>query len=153
MSLLLLNYVIIQHTKEPICTKNADTNQTLILRGFIGLVCQCFYYYGLANLPLSEAVVLFFTNPVITTVLASCMLGERFTLKDILTCIACLLGVILVIKPPFIFSSEDSGHSEISAAVYFLGSASMLIAGSGRALASVYIRRMRLSASPMVITL
>jgi len=57
-------------------------------------------------MPLSEAVVLFLIYPVITSVLASVMLGEVYEMYQLFNTAMCLMGVILVVKPPYFFPDQ-----------------------------------------------
>lgn len=53
------------------------------------------------------AVVVFFLGPAFTAILASIVLGEAFTLFDGICSVACMVGVVLVSKPQFLFGHDD----------------------------------------------
>jgi drug/metabolite transporter (DMT)-like permease len=100
----------------------------LLVRGVFGTASLCFFYYSISNLPLADAngkvylffffsdkdrtntysVVLFFLGPAMTAILAALLLGESFTPFDALCSATCVLGVILVAKPEFLFGSGQS---------------------------------------------
>jgi len=139
--------------KKEVLPTGTHSNKLLIIRGVLSIGVQCFYYKGLSMLPLSEGVVLFFSNPVFTTILAACLLGEPFQKKDIFSCITCILGVILVIKPPFIFPHENIEGKEVDSTNMLIGAGCVLAAAFGRSLVSVIIRDLSKGVSPLSITL
>lgn len=59
------------------------------------------------NLPL---LVVFFLGPAFTAILAAIVLGEAFTLFDGICSVICLVGVILVSKPQFLFGQTDESN-------------------------------------------
>jgi len=146
------NYFIAKFSGEEMLPKGKLANRLLIIRGLLSLLAQFFYYKGYMILPLAEAAVLFFTNPVITTVIASCLLSEKFEVKDLAACISCITGIILIIKPPFIFGSSDN-EGQDSWEIKFLGASFMLIAASSRSLASIIIRKVSKQVSGLLVTL
>ncbi|KAJ1652306.1 hypothetical protein IWQ61_007329 [Dispira simplex] len=82
----------------------------LLIRGTTGTLGLACFFYGLTHLPLADATVVFFTNPVFTAIMAHLALGERFTGVDKLASLLCAGGIILVAKPSFLFgigSGED----------------------------------------------
>lgn len=50
--------------------------------------------------------VVFFLGPAFTAILASVVLGEPFSLFDGTCAVLCMVGVVLVSKPQFIFGGE-----------------------------------------------
>jgi len=66
------------------------------LLGFGGLVC---FYYGLTHLPIADATVLQYTNPVFTALLAAVALKERLTRRELAATLASFAGVVLVARP------------------------------------------------------
>ncbi|CAK9065198.1 unnamed protein product [Durusdinium trenchii] len=60
------------------------------------------YYYSLAVLPMSDAVVLTYTSPVLTAVGATLLLGEVWHGLDFLGSGLCLAGVMMISKPPIL---------------------------------------------------
>jgi drug/metabolite transporter (DMT)-like permease len=152
--LLLPNYAFIVQSKQTeVLPSTSHSNTLLILRGVLSIGVQCFYYKGLSLLPLSEGVVLFFTNPVFTTILAAVFLGEPFLKKDIISCLTCLVGVILVIKPPFLFPPAEGSVPTIENENLLLGATCVLTAAFGRALVQIIIRNLSRGVSALAITL
>lgn len=79
----------------------------LLLRCAIGSCGVLLYFTALDYLPLAEAGIVFnATAPVWSTILSRVVLKEKFRLWDLLIFVLTLSGVILILHPPIIFSSE-----------------------------------------------
>lgn len=83
----------------------------LLVRGLLGCVGLHCYYYALTALPLAEATVIQFLNPVIVAALAPFVLGERPGPRDVLGTLAGFAGVLLIARPAVIFGDGGSGAS------------------------------------------
>lgn len=77
----------------------------LMLRGLIGFTALSCVYYGAVHLPLAEATVLQYTNPIWTALLAAWFLGERMRPRDVALVLASLLGVLAIARPGFLFGA------------------------------------------------
>jgi drug/metabolite transporter (DMT)-like permease len=64
--------------------------------GFVALGC---FYYAVVHLPLAEATVIHFTNPLFTTLIAAAFLGERIRSRELALTAVGLLGVVLMVRP------------------------------------------------------
>jgi drug/metabolite transporter (DMT)-like permease len=97
----------------------------LVLRGFVGFIPLCAGFYAFATLPMADAVVLFNTAPVWAALLSFLLLGERLGYAGAACAGASLVGVVLVARPPFLFSGqaalEPLGVSAALAAAFFAG--------------------------------
>ncbi|KAI9472061.1 MAG: hypothetical protein EXX96DRAFT_509959 [Benjaminiella poitrasii] len=80
----------------------------LLLRGLAGTLGLCLFFYSITQLPLADATVVFFLGPAFTAILAAIVLREPFTLFDGICSVACMIGVILVSKPQFLFHTDTS---------------------------------------------
>jgi len=70
-----------------------------LIRGtlfFLGFVC---FYISLTKIPLAEANALFFTNPIMVTILSVFILKNPIGYHRILAIIICCIGTLLIIKP------------------------------------------------------
>jgi len=74
----------------------------LTARGVAGFGFMSAFYYAIKVLPLSDAVVITYTSPVITGVGAALLLGEAWGLLDAVGSLLCLTGVVLISKPSFV---------------------------------------------------
>ncbi|XP_066549341.1 solute carrier family 35 member G1 [Amia ocellicauda] len=86
-----------------------DQRIFLFLRGFLGANAMILLYYAVQQMPLADATVIAFSNPVFTAVLAWIFLKEKCTIWDFIFTIFTLTGVILIARPPFLFGSRVSG--------------------------------------------
>ncbi|XP_020498415.1 solute carrier family 35 member G1 [Labrus bergylta] len=86
-----------------------DKRIYLVLRGFIGSNAMILLYYAVQQMPLADATVIMFSNPVFTSLLAWIFLKERCTIWDCVFTLFTLTGVILIARPPFIFGEDPNG--------------------------------------------
>ena len=75
----------------------------LLVRGLLGCVGLHCYYYALTSLPLAEATVIQFLNPVLVAALAPFTLGEKPGPRDVLGTLAGFAGVLLIARPATLF--------------------------------------------------
>jgi len=78
----------------------------LALRGLAGAVGLTCFYFSLVHLPLAEATVIQYMNPVFTAVLAGALLGERMGRREVACVFLSLAGVVLVTHPAVLFGGE-----------------------------------------------
>lgn len=105
--LFVVNWMACSSQKIELYSKVPTTNRKLFLRGLNSLFGFVVWVYGLQNLPLSEAITLFQTGPVFTGLFAIYFLNEKFDLTQGITVVMSLLGSLLVLKPPFLFGSDN----------------------------------------------
>ncbi|MEW6431090.1 MAG: DMT family transporter [Myxococcota bacterium] len=77
----------------------------LVVRGLLGFAALSCYYYSLTHLPLAEATVIQYTNPVFTGLLAALLLEERLRSVEFISVVVSLVGVVLVARPTFLFGA------------------------------------------------
>ncbi len=73
----------------------------LFLRGVLGFCSMSAYFWTLTRLPVADAIVIQYTNPIFTTLFATWFLGERGSSRLWLVILLCLFGVAAVAKPGF----------------------------------------------------
>lgn len=116
----------------------------LLLRGLSGFGALSCLYYAVVHLPLADAAVLQFTNPVWALLLSAWLLRERFTrLEGALTLLG-LGGVILVARPSFLF-----GESAVALSLFAVGIA--LLGAIFNATSAVMIRKLARTEHALVI--
>ena len=74
----------------------------LSLRGLSGALAMNCFYASIQKLLLAEAMALLFLNPAIVAVLAYLFLGENINMFGIGGCLSSLVGMVLVVQPPFL---------------------------------------------------
>lgn len=140
MELVLARAVVVATLAYALLRRRGGSLRTgalglLVLRSLVGFAALTCFYFAVVRLPLAEATVIHFTNPVFTALLAVPLLGERLRRREWLLALAGLGGVVLVAQPSFLFGRASPLDS--------LGVAAALAASVLAALAYVLIRRMR----------
>ena len=77
----------------------------LLLRSGFGFAALSCFYYALVHLPLADATVIQYTNPVFTALLAVFLLRERLRPVELAGLALSLLGVLIVARPSFLFGT------------------------------------------------
>lgn len=78
-----------------------NNKKLLILRSIFGVLGIAAYFYALANMKLSDAVILNKMSPFFVMVFAALFLKENITKKQLIALVTAALGAILVIRPGF----------------------------------------------------
>lgn len=115
----------------------------LTLRGLLGFGAMSAFFYALTRLPLADATVIQYTNPVFTAVLAAAFLSERMAPRDVGLLFLSLAGVVLMTRPGFLFGLEER-LDPVAVGVALAGA--ILSAG-----AYVTVRRLGRTEDPVVI--
>ena len=121
-----------------------NNRRLLFVRGLLGSTALLFYFYSIVHLPLGEATLIQYTNPVFATMLAAVLLHEALRAGEIACLVASLLGVLFVAHPVAVFGGNAQPESGVAIASAVTGAAC-----SGFAYALV--RKMRGAEHPMVI--
>lgn len=124
---VLFCFFVLSYTKYEIVPKNSLTNRLLLKRGVFGGVALSFYFHSLYFLPISIASVLQRTNPLWIGVLGVLFYKEKYTIFHFLTTIISFVGVLLIMKPDFLFgesnTSSDNNYNYIIGVSLALGNA------------------------------
>ncbi|XP_022252826.1 solute carrier family 35 member G1-like [Limulus polyphemus] len=83
----------------------------LLLRGILGSLALSLLTYSYTLLPIGDAASLYFCSPLYTMLFSICLLKHRCKPADVLAVLLCLLGVVLLYKPAFLFT-DQTNHSE-----------------------------------------
>ncbi|XP_041714443.1 solute carrier family 35 member G1-like isoform X2 [Coregonus clupeaformis] len=86
-----------------------DKRIYLVMRGFLGSNAMILLFYAVQQMPLADATVIMFSNPVFTALLAWIFLKEKCTIWDCIFTVFTLAGVIMIARPPFIFGARIEG--------------------------------------------
>ncbi len=112
------------------------------LRGAIAAFMATSFFWGLARVPLAEAVALSFIAPLITLYLAAVLLGEKISKQAIAATIMGFLGVLVIL------SARIAGEYQSEA---LKGSAAILVSAVFYAYNLVLQRKQAQLASPVEI--
>ena len=85
----------------PRLTTVARTNypKLQLLRSVLLLVGTTCYFFGIVLIGLAETAAIFDVNPVLVTLAAAIILGERLGVRRIFGIISCLAGALIIIRP------------------------------------------------------
>lgn len=90
----------------------------LLSRGLILLAAYTTYYMALPALPLAEAIALFFVAPILVTIMAGPLLGEKVPARSWFAVFAGFIGVLIILQPGSALFEPAALLSLISAATY-----------------------------------
>ncbi|MBK8059968.1 MAG: DMT family transporter [Gemmatimonadetes bacterium] len=116
----------------------------LLVRGTLGAIGINCFYWSLVHLPLGEATLIQYTNPIFATILAALWVGERVRPGELACLAMAMVGVILITRPGFLFGSAASVYDARDIAIALLGAVC-----SGAAYAAV--RKMGSREHPAVV--
>lgn len=77
----------------------------LLTRGFAGFMGLSCYFYAIDHLPLADATVIQFCNPMLAALIAVFALGEPLRGTAVVAMALTLVGVVLVAQPTVLFTS------------------------------------------------
>jgi len=123
-----------------------NTRWLLVVRGLLGFAALSCFYYSLTHLPLAEATVIQYTNPVFTGLLAALLLKERLRAVELVSVAVSLAGVVLVARPAFLFG-DAAAHLDPVAMGFALAGALF------SAFAYVAVRKSSGTEHPLVVVL
>jgi drug/metabolite transporter (DMT)-like permease len=115
----------------------------LVVRGLFGFAALSCFFYALVHLPLADATVIQYTNPVWTAWLGWLLLDEGLTRTEAALSAAGLLGVVLIAQPTVLFG----GVARLDPYTVAVGLAGALFSAS----AYVSIRRLGRTEHPVII--
>ncbi|AHY77922.1 ADI_G0024890.mRNA.1.CDS.1 [Saccharomyces cerevisiae] len=88
----------------------APCRKWLILRGIMGFFGVFGMYFSLMYLSISDAVLITFMSPTLTIFLSFLLLGEPFSKLEALGSLISFSGVVLIIRPTFLFGEQTQGQ-------------------------------------------
>uniref|UniRef100_A0A0P6JER2 Solute carrier family 35 member G1 n=1 Tax=Heterocephalus glaber TaxID=10181 RepID=A0A0P6JER2_HETGA len=113
----------------------------LLLRGVLGSTAMILIYYAFQTTSLADATVISFSCPVFTSLFAWIFLKEKYSLWDAFFTLFTITGVILIVRPPFLFGSNTSG-TEGSYSVHLQGTFAAIGHAVFAAMTLVILRKM-----------
>lgn len=98
----------------------APRKDLLILRGVLGFLGLSCFFYALTHLPLGDATVIMYINPMFVALLAAVVLRERVGGVEIGAVLVSLVGVVLVARPTALFGARVEPLDMVAVGVAFL---------------------------------
>lgn len=89
----------------------------LVLRGVLGFAALSAFFYAVVALPLADATVIQYTNPVFTSLIAALVLGEAVRARDAASLAVSLAGVLLIARPSFLFGAASRGLDPLAVGI------------------------------------
>jgi drug/metabolite transporter (DMT)-like permease len=77
----------------------------LVVRGVVGFMALSAFYHSIVALPLADATVLQYTNPVWAALIAVPFLGERLRRREVASVVVSMAGVVLMMRPAVLFGA------------------------------------------------
>jgi drug/metabolite transporter (DMT)-like permease len=77
----------------------AAGSQLLYLRSFMLALASTLFYVGLAAITLADAAAIYFSMPIILSLLSGPVIGEPVPLRQWLAMIVAFIGVLIIIRP------------------------------------------------------
>jgi drug/metabolite transporter (DMT)-like permease len=115
----------------------------LVVRGVFGFLALSCFYHSIVHLPLADATVIQYTNPVWAGLLAVPFLGERLRRREVASVLVSMAGVALVMQPSFLF-----GHgAALAPTTVMIG----LLGAMSSGVAYVTVRKLGATEHPAVI--
>jgi drug/metabolite transporter (DMT)-like permease len=76
------------------------------MRAVFGFLSSATFFLAIDYLPLSMAVSLYFTSPILTAIVCYFALGEKLAKLEIIGIFSAMFGVILMTAPELLFTKE-----------------------------------------------
>ena len=115
---VLVTAALLRHVRSPLLGTRRPLLALRGLFGFLGLSCS---FYAVIHLPLAEATLLQFMHPVFTVALAALLLGERVGRGVGVGIPFALAGVLLVVRPGFLFGFASAPLDPFAVGVALAG--------------------------------
>lgn len=118
---LVLSLVLVVKARVPLWGEN---RLLLFLRGLFGSIALSCFFYSVTQLPLAEATVIQFTNPIFTALFAAILLGEPTSRRLWLSIALSFGGVLAITRPAFLFggaAAAAEGGLHVPPAVAAIG--------------------------------
>ncbi|MGM0558064.1 MAG: DMT family transporter [Myxococcota bacterium] len=141
-SLLVLIFAYIELKRLGIPTWG-ENKKLLVIRGTTGFIALSCFYYAVTHLPLADATVIMYSNPVFTGILAAIFLKESLTKIEVGGVFLSIIGVVLIAQPSFVFGGES--RLDLLDVTIAMGGAIFA------AISYVIVRELRRTEQPMVV--
>jgi drug/metabolite transporter (DMT)-like permease len=118
---LLLSWLTLRHSG--VANVWGQQPRLLVLRGTLGAAALACFLFSLTHLPLGEATLIHYTNPVFAILIAGLWYREPVGKGELVALAASLVGVVMVTRPAFLFGGAASGIPTSWIAIALLGAA------------------------------
>ncbi|KAK2503772.1 hypothetical protein MC885_016468 [Smutsia gigantea] len=110
-------------------------------KGVLGSSAMILVYYAFQSTSLTDTIVITFSCPVFTSIFACIFLKEKYSPWDALFTAFTITGVVLIVRPPFLFGSSTAGM-DADYSVHLQGTSAALGHALFAAMTLVILRKM-----------
>lgn len=96
--MFIVGIYLLKRYRQPLLGRN---KKLLFMRGFFGFLGLSAFFYTLTTIPIADSVVLQYTSPLFTAILAPFILQERNSPRQWLLYLLSFSGIVLIVKPGF----------------------------------------------------
>lgn len=100
----MANWFLMYYNKAEPYAPTVKLHNMVFFRCVFGTLAHFCYYLAISIMQLSDAVAIFLTTPIWTTLMASVILKEKMKSAIFISIIVSFFGILLIVKPPFLFS-------------------------------------------------
>ena len=93
----------------------------LVMRGLFGFGALSCFFWAITHLPLADATVIQYVNPILVALLAALFLGESVGPVEIGGVGVSLAGVVMIGQPSFLFGGQAARLDPLAVGVALLG--------------------------------
>jgi drug/metabolite transporter (DMT)-like permease len=101
--------------------KDSTLAKWVFWRSFLGFLSFSFQFIALYLMPLSIAMVLYFTQPISTSVVSYFMAGEKLACLDTISIFSAMLGVVVLAQPQILIPGIETRDDSAGYPYYYLG--------------------------------
>jgi drug/metabolite transporter (DMT)-like permease len=118
---LVLSYAIVRRAgiRPVLGTERAK----LLRRGVLGSAALACFLFSLTHLPLGEATLIQYMNPIFAILVASYFYGEKAGRGELVALAGSLVGVLLITRPAFLFGGAAGDVPLAYAVIALMGAA------------------------------
>ena len=91
----------------------------LVTRGTVRICTTALFYFSLTWIYLGTSVTLYHTSPVWSLILDKIMFNKKLTWGHYVVTLLIIIGMLLIVQPPFIFT-KDAGDETTNSSLYTL---------------------------------
>ena len=128
--------------KAPFLPQKADL-PFLLTRSLFGGISVTLIIISLSYLPLADTGVIVATAPTFTSLLGWLVLREKLSISDLIILPLTFIGVVFILRPPFLFGNAVTSEDSISTTNRMIGCSLAAIAALSQAGIYVSVRKLR----------
>ncbi|KAF9610121.1 hypothetical protein IFM89_019986 [Coptis chinensis] len=111
--ILILSFIWLKRVGQPIFGPT-HARSLLFLRALMGFLSMFSFIYSVRSLPLSQAIVLNFTTPIMASIAARILLQEKLKLTDVGGLACSFFGLLFIFRPMLITQGRSTEIGDAS---------------------------------------